>query len=87
MRYEILHDHGGVYVDADSTCVRPLDDWLRDMRMFAIWESEQHRPGLIANGFIGSAPQHPALAAIIHETTRTDKRRIKPIPTRRDRRL
>jgi len=28
MRYEILHEHGGVYVDADSVCIRPLDDWL-----------------------------------------------------------
>lgn len=28
MRYEILFEHGGVYVDADSTSVRPLDSWL-----------------------------------------------------------
>jgi mannosyltransferase OCH1-like enzyme len=53
MRYEILHEHGGVYVDADSTCVRALDDWLLDTRMFAVWENERHSPGLIANGFIG----------------------------------
>ena len=73
MRYEILHEQGGVYVDADSACVRPLDDWLLDTRMFAIWESERHRPGLVANGFIGSIPGHPALEAIIRVTARMHK--------------
>jgi mannosyltransferase OCH1-like enzyme len=28
MRYEILCEHGGVYVDADSMSVRAFDDWL-----------------------------------------------------------
>ncbi|SRR5579883_1349602 len=28
MRYEILYREGGVYVDADSYSLRPLDDWL-----------------------------------------------------------
>jgi inositol phosphorylceramide mannosyltransferase catalytic subunit len=73
MRYEILFEHGGVYVDADSTSVRPLDHWLLTPPLFAVWESEQHRPGLIANGFIGSVPQHPALAAIIRATARMNK--------------
>lgn len=70
MRYEILHEHGGVYVDADSTSVRPLDEWLLAQHMFAVWESETHRPGLIANTFIGSVPRHPALREIIEATSR-----------------
>jgi hypothetical protein len=74
MRYEILCEHGGVYVDADTTCVRALDDWLLAPRMFAVWESEQHRPGLIANTFIGSVPHHPALRAIILATSRMNNR-------------
>jgi inositol phosphorylceramide mannosyltransferase catalytic subunit len=73
MRYEILFEHGGVYVDADSTSLRPLDSWLLAPRMFAVWESEQHRPGLVANTFIGSVPQHPALGAIIRATSRMNK--------------
>ena len=64
MRYEILCRHGGVYVDADSECVRPLDDWLLTHRLFAVWESETHRPGLVANGFIGATPGHPVLRAL-----------------------
>jgi len=69
MRYEILYEYGGIYVDADSASARPLDDWLLDTRMFAIWENENHRPGLVANGFIGSIPGHPALDAIIQKTS------------------
>ena len=70
MRYEILHEHGGVYVDADATCVRPLDDWLLEPPMFAVWESERCAPDLIANGFIGCQADHPAMAAIVRETSR-----------------
>ena len=85
MRYEILYEHGGVYVDADSMCVRSLDDWLLDTRMFAVWESERHRPGLVANTFIGSRSRHPALLAIIRATSRMNKpvwRRSRPNPFR-----
>lgn len=74
MRYEILHEQGGVYVDADSISVRPLGNWIMAQRMFAVWESEKHRPGLIANTFIGSVPEHPALGAIIQATSRMNKK-------------
>lgn len=73
MRYEILYEHGGVYVDADAICVRPLDDWLLDARMFVVWESERHRPGLIANAFIGSVPRHPILRDIVEVTSRMNQ--------------
>ena len=70
MRYEILCEHGGVYVDADSASVRPLDDWLLTTPMFTVWESEEHAPGLVANGFIGAVARHPALVAIIDRIRR-----------------
>jgi hypothetical protein len=73
MRYEILHEHGGIYVDADSTCIRPLDNWLLQMPMFAVWESERCAPGLVANGFIGTQPRHPVLTSIIRATSRMNK--------------
>jgi inositol phosphorylceramide mannosyltransferase catalytic subunit len=85
MRYEILYKHGGVYVDADSVSLRPLDDWLLQAPLFAIWESEHHRPHLVANGFIGSVPAHPALAAMIKKTSRMNDpiwRRAWPNPFR-----
>ena len=29
VRYAIMHAYGGVYLDADVHCLRPLNDWLR----------------------------------------------------------
>jgi mannosyltransferase OCH1-like enzyme len=53
MRWEILYKEGGVVVDADSICLRPLDDDLLACEAFACWESEMARPGLIAAGYFG----------------------------------
>lgn len=65
MRYEILNHYGGFYFDADSRSCRRLDDGFLYNQMFAVWESERHKPGLIANGFIGSIPSHPILEQMI----------------------
>ena len=56
MRYEILYEHGGIYIDADSYCVKPLEDWLLDCDAFASWEQEIVRNNLISNGFLGGVP-------------------------------
>jgi len=59
MRYEILHDEGGIYIDADSICLKPLDDLLTPKTsFFAVYESEKYNPNLIANGYMGSVPNH-----------------------------
>lgn len=67
MRWEILHEHGGVVFDADSVCARPLDDWLLDCEAFACWESEIARPGLIAAGYFGCRAGNPFVQAIIED--------------------
>lgn len=65
MRWEILYEEGGFLVDADSVCVRPLDDWLLEHEAFACWESEIARPGLIAAGYVATVPQNPFFGQII----------------------
>lgn len=67
MRWEILHEHGGIVFDADSICVQPLDDWLLDCEAFACWESEIARPGLIAAGYFGCTAGNPFVKQIIDE--------------------
>lgn len=57
MRWEILYNEGGFYVDADSTCIRPLDEWMRHCRTIACYENEELRPGLVATGFMGVVPR------------------------------
>lgn len=67
MRWEILHAHGGVVFDADSVCVRPLEDDLLDCEAFSCWESEIARPGLIAAGYFGCEAGNPLVRAIIED--------------------
>ena len=72
MRYEILYEHGGVYVDADSVCLKPLEDWLLDCDAFAVWEQEHMRNNLIANGFLGGVPGADFLKRCVDEVARRD---------------
>jgi mannosyltransferase OCH1-like enzyme len=62
-RVEILHRLGGVYVDADSIALRPLDGaWFLEAGFFAALEPTAEHPGLVSNAFMGSRPGHPVLA-------------------------
>jgi len=67
MRWEILFEHGGVAIDADSVCVRKLDDHLLEGQAFACWENEIARPGLIAAGYFGCDAGNPLVRAIIED--------------------
>ena len=60
IRYEILLKYGGVYVDADSVCLRPIDELLQEPA-FVGAENELTRPGILANGVIGVPAGHPAM--------------------------
>lgn len=64
LRYEILHRFGGVYVDTDFECLRPIDPLLEEIAAFAAWEQPRR---WINNAILGSTPGHPFLAALIDE--------------------
>ena len=66
LRLEVLFQYGGIYIDADSECLQPLDPLLR-YHFFACYENEVTRPGLIANGVMGSEPLHALLYANMNE--------------------
>jgi hypothetical protein len=63
LRLEILHRHGGVYVDTDVECLRPIDDVLGDSRFVVACL----KPGQVTNTFIASIPGHPLLARALAE--------------------
>lgn len=67
MRWEILYNEGGIVVDADSVCVRPLDDWILEADAIACWENEITRPRLIGCNMIGAVPQNPFIGQIIQD--------------------
>jgi hypothetical protein len=57
-RYELLHRHGGVYVDTDVECRRALTPLLRGVDAFAALELE----GRVGNAVLGAVAAHPAFA-------------------------
>lgn len=61
-RYELLLDHGGVYVDCDLECRRPFDDVLRGVSCFAGWEKQSQWVG---NTILGAMPDHPFVRALV----------------------
>ena len=65
LRYQLLYDHGGFFIDADSECVRPLDDDLVDNEAFCCWENEYLRPGLMSNGYLASIPENEFLKKML----------------------
>lgn len=49
IRYEILAEMGGFMPGADSECLQPVDDLVREdgITTYAVYENEQAAPGLI----------------------------------------
>lgn len=72
MRYEILYNEGGIYIDADSFCVKPLEDWILDCTAFTCWEQEHVRNNLLSNGFIGGVPQAEIWRLCMFEIAKRD---------------
>lgn len=67
MRYEILHQLGGFFVDADTYCLRPLNEKLFMYDSVSVYESEKHRGGLIACGFMACQPKCKLMELCIKE--------------------
>jgi GT2 family glycosyltransferase len=65
LRWEILYHYGGYFVDADSICIEPFDDFFENKTAFATYENENVRAGLVANGTMGFIPKHPLCRDII----------------------
>jgi len=66
IRWEILYQYGGYFVDADSICIEPFDVYFSNKTAFATFENENVRAGLIATGTMGFIPKHPLCLDIIH---------------------
>ncbi len=67
MRWEILLNHGGICVAADSVCLRPLDEALLDLEAFTCWESELVAPGRLCAAYVGCNPGNGLVARIVDD--------------------
>lgn len=69
LRTRLLAEHGGVWVDATTWCLRPLDEWLPVVGhagfFIFTWDGEDKRiiahswPRLVGNWFIAVSPGNP----------------------------
>jgi inositol phosphorylceramide mannosyltransferase catalytic subunit len=69
-RYFILYQYGGVYVDLDFECLRPVDELLTHQTFIIGYEPKSHAringdKSLIGNAFIASVPRHRFLWDVI----------------------
>lgn len=63
LRLELLWRFGGVYLDTDLECLRPLDELIDGVECFV---GDLH-PGRVQNALIGSVAGHPMLAQAIRD--------------------
>jgi Glycosyltransferase sugar-binding region containing DXD motif len=76
-RFHILARHGGVYVDTDFECLRPLDPLLKGVDAFASFQ----RPGEVAIGVLGATAGHSAFRRAAELVTETFGRAPLPAAT------
>jgi len=81
LRYELLYQFGGMFIDADAECVLPLDvDFFRLNDSFCCWENEYVRTGLMSNGYLAASKNNPLMKEIIEEISRYDPNQISQLP-------
>ena len=73
LRYEILFRYGGVWIDADTGCVNPLEDFFLDNDSFCSYENEKARTGLLAQGFLGATKENELMRLLIEELSKKEK--------------
>ena len=71
LRYEILHQEGGLYVDHDVECFKAFDPFHHNFDLYCGLEPP-HQPVLsssisICNNIIGVRPGHPVMEATINQ--------------------
>lgn len=62
LRYELLEQYGGVWVDTDFEAQRPLDDLLDGVACFAAWERQDT---VVNNAIMGAEAGHPFVRQLV----------------------
>jgi hypothetical protein len=76
MRYFVLDYYGGIYMDMDMKCLRPIKELLADKRMVLVPESHVQslllykKFSIVTNAIMASEPSHPFLSYVIDQLQR-----------------
>ena len=71
-RVEILEQYGGFFIDADSICLEPLDEFLLVNDSFTCYENEFERANLLSCGYLASTPDNDLMKLLIEAVGRKD---------------
>jgi hypothetical protein len=75
-RLEILNKYGGFFIDADSICLEPLDDFLSINDSFTCYENEFEKGSLLACGYLASTPDNDLMKLLIEAVGRIDIKQV-----------
>lgn len=68
-RYALMYLRGGIYVDLDYDCLRPLDELIKNRDLLLFHEVKEHEAAmgceLVSNAIMASAPLHPVWPAVM----------------------
>jgi len=66
IRYEIIYNFGGLYIDTDFECLKSIDSFFHDKDFIACRQNPNGPT--VANGFIAAIPKHEILSKLINDT-------------------
>jgi mannosyltransferase OCH1-like enzyme len=74
LRYEILYQYGGLYVDADFECLKPFDPLHHACDFYVGLEAIFYRraPVKMGNALIASVPAHPILRRCLEKISQEE---------------
>ena len=72
LRYEILYKYGGIYIDADIDCLRPLEGEFLESDFFIPYVLEKIE-NTLSIAVIGTIPEHPIISQMINELHQHNK--------------
>jgi mannosyltransferase OCH1-like enzyme len=71
LRYELLYQLGGIYVDCDVQCLQSFDTLAKSCDLFVGMESLDQKPldNYISGAVIGAIPKHPLILKLLSTIT------------------
>lgn len=67
IRYFILYEYGGIYMDADIRCIRPFGDYFKENKLYFVRDVNVLSPIGFTNFIMASPPKHKFWLTVFDE--------------------